>query len=330
MSKQLSGSRMLAEENEILSEKSTESTGQRYPLTQQQKGIWYMEKLFPDTSIGVIAATLRVQGAINIDQIESAMNSFVEKNEAIRFRITEENGKPVQYIAPYEPMRFDRYEFSSNEELYKWDETQSALPFQIIDAPLFSFALIRIGENDGGFYMRFHHLISDAWTMSLLVNQFFEYYATLQAGRSVDPSLLPSYTTYIDSQNKYLASKRFEIDKCYWEEKFKDKQEICTLKNRKKSGISSLARRRTLVLPQKLSTKIHEYCQGKKVSEFSLFIAAVSMYLNRVAGKENVILGTTLLNRTNVAEKNTAGMFASLGVPLCIPIRYDMNFDNLF
>lgn len=303
-------------------------TGQRYPLTHQQKSIWYMEKLYPDTSIGVVAATLRVQGTLNLDLIESAINLFVEKNDAIRFRITEENGEPVQYISPYEPVSFDRYEFSSNEELYRWDEIQSALPFQLTDAPLFYFALIRVGENDGGFYVRFHHLISDAWTMSLLGNQVFEYYAALQEGCPISPTPLPSYTAYIESEEKYLASKRFENDKNYWEEKFENWQEVCTVKNRKKSGISSRAKRRTLVLPQKLSSKIHEYCREKGVSEFSLFIAAVSMYLNRVAGKENVVLGTTLLNRTNAAEKNTAGMFASLAVPLCIPIRYDMNFNS--
>ena len=129
-----------------------------------------MEKLYPDTSIGVVAATLRVQGAVDldIDRLESAINLFIERNDAIRFQMTEENGEPVQYIAPYQPVRFARYEFSSNEELYRWDETQSVLPFQMIDSPLFYFALIRIGENDGGFYVRFHHLISDAWTMSLL------------------------------------------------------------------------------------------------------------------------------------------------------------------
>ena len=330
MSKHLSFSQTETEEKKIeqLSEKSTAFTGQRYPLTHQQKSIWYMEKLYPDTSIGTIAATFRVQGIVDLDLIESALNLFIEKNDALRLRIREENGAPVQYVSPYEPVRLDRYEFSSNEELYRWDEIQSALPFQLTDSPLYYFALIRVGESDGGFYMRLHHLISDAWTMILIVNQVSEYYSALQEGRSVDPSPLPSYTAYIESEKKYLASKRFESDKSYWEEKFDNWQEVSTLKDRKKSGISSRAKRRTLVLPQKLSCKIHEYCLEKGVSEFSLFIAAVSMYLNRVAGKENVVLGTTLLNRSNVAEKNTAGMFASLGVPLCIPIRYDMNFDS--
>ncbi len=330
MSKHLRFSRMETEENMIeqLSEKSTAFTGQRYPLTHQQKSIWFMEKLYPDTSIGVVAATFRIQGEVDLELFESALNLFIEKNDALRLRITEENGEPAQYVSPYEPVRFARYEFSSNEELYRWDETQSVLPFQMIDSPLFYFALIRIGESDGGFYMRLHHLISDAWTMILLVNQVSEYYLALQEGRPVDPSPLPSYTAYIESEKKYLASRRFESDKNYWEEKFDNWQEVCTLKDRKKSGISSRAKRRTLVLPQKLSGKIHEYCRDKGVSEFSLFIAAVSMYLNRVAGKENVVLGTTLLNRSSAAEKNTAGMFASLGVPLCIPIQYDMNFDS--
>ncbi len=313
---------------EELSEKNTMFTGERYPLTHQQKSIWNMEKIYPDTSIAVVAATLRLQGTVDLDRIESAVNLFLQRNDAIRFRITEESGEPIQYIAPYEQLSFERFEFFSNEELYKWDETQSALPFQLTDSPLFYFALIRVGENDCGLYVRFHHLVSDAWTLSLLGNHVIEYYAAMQEGSPVDTSPLPSYISHLDNENKYLASNRFQRDKIYWEEKFENWQEVCTLKDRKKSGISSRAKRRTLVLPQKLSSKIHEYCREKGVSEFSLFIAAVSMYLNRVAGKENLVLGTTLLNRGSAAEKTTAGMYASLGVPLCIPIRYDMNFDS--
>jgi amino acid adenylation domain-containing protein/thioester reductase-like protein len=318
----------LGPEEKVIEQNSNSFIGQRYPLTHQQKSIWYMEKLYPDTSIGVVAATFRIKGTVDLDLIETALNLFIERNDALRLRITEENGEPVQYVSSYEPICFDRYEYTTNEELYRWDEIQSALSFQLTDAPLFYFGLIRVGISDAGFYMRLHHLISDAWTMSMIVNQVAEYYAALQEGRPVTPAALPSYTTYIESETKYLTSKRFENDKEYWEEKFENWQEVCTLKDRKKSGISSRAKRRTLVLPQKLSGKIHDYCQEKGVSEFSLFIAAVSMYLNRVAGKENIVLGTTLLNRTNAAEKNTAGMFASLGVPLCIPIRYDMNFDR--
>jgi len=311
-----------------MSKQLSNSQAERYPLTHQQKGIWYIEKLYPDTTIGIIAGTLRYEGSFDLDKIEAAINLAIEKNDAVRLRMTEEMGTPVQYIAPYEPVHLDRFAFSSNEELYKWDTIQSTLPFQLTDAPLFYFALVSVGDSNGGFYMRMHHMITDGWSMVMIANQVFEYYAALQEGRPIDSAPLPSYTAYIDGEKKYLGSQRFENDKNYWEEKFENWQEVCTLKNRKKSGISSQAKRRTLVLPQKLSIKIHEYCQEKGVSPFSLFIAAVSMYLNRVAGKENVVLGTTLLNRTNAAEKNTAGMFASLGVPLCIPIRYDMNFDS--
>src|SRR5665647_3663463 len=133
MSKQLCFSPKETEKETIeqLSEKGTVFTDQRYSLTHQQKSIWYMEKLYPDTSIGVVAATLRLQGAIDLDQIEAAINLFIERNDAIRFRISEESGEPTQYIEPYELLSFERYEFSYNEELYRWDETQSALPFQL-------------------------------------------------------------------------------------------------------------------------------------------------------------------------------------------------------
>ena len=112
------------------------------------------------------------------------------------------------------------------------------------------------------------------------------------------------------------------------EPKFSDRQTATTLKNKKNKDNSFKARRKTLLVPQKLSAKIHEYCREKKVSEFSLFLAAVSMYINRVTGKEDLVLGTTLLNRTNAREKETTGLFANIAVPLRFNIQDDMNFDT--
>jgi amino acid adenylation domain-containing protein/thioester reductase-like protein len=302
---------------------------QPYPLTNAQKNIWLAEQLFPGTSMNLIAATLRIKGAVDFKILEQALNLFIEKNESVRIRIREINGEPMQYVVPFVYHEFEYIDFMGDlNRLYDWDEKETRKPLPLLDSELFEFILIKPTDFDGGFYLKFHHLISDAWTMALLGNEVMAFYNALKNSEPVDPAAKPSFIDYLATFQEYMGSERFQRDQEYWDLKFTEHHAATTLKSKKNKDHSFKARRKTLLVPQKLSAKIHEYCREKKVSEFSLFLAAVSMYINRVTGKEDLVLGTTLLNRTNAREKETTGLFANIAVPLRFLIKDDMNFDT--
>lgn len=301
-----------------------------YPLTHPQKSIWYTEKLYPGTSIGTISATLRLKDDVDYSILEKAINIFIEKNDGTRLRFNEIDNEPVQYVSDYRYVRFNFYDFSKNglEKLYKWDEEQTRLPFNLIDSDLFYFALIKIDDRDGGFLVKMHHLISDAWTMSIVGNSIVEYYYALKNGIPIDIESKPTYLDYIIKEDEYKKSNRFEADKQYWNEKLDNWSEVTSLKVRKSNELSTKAKRKTFLIPKKLTARIREYCSENSFSEYVLFFAALSMYINRVTAKEDIILGTTLLNRSNMKDKNTTGMFTSAAVPTRISIRDDMNFKT--
>ncbi|NLV35996.1 MAG: amino acid adenylation domain-containing protein [Clostridiaceae bacterium] len=301
-----------------------------YPLTQPQKGIWYTEKLYPGTSIGTIAATLKLQGDIDYLLLEKAVNLLVEKNDAIRLRFTQKDNEPYQYVSNYKYKKLQFFDFSqsSSEELFAWDKARSEEPFDLIDSDLFHFDLIKISDNVGGFFVKMHHLISDAWSMSIVGNNIVEYYSKLKNGELIDPSKKPSYLDFILRENDYFESGRFKSDNDFWTKRLSAFKEVTTLKPRTSLSLDSKARRKTHVLPKKLTDKLRKYCSENKVSEYALFFAALSMYINRVSGKEDLTIGTTLLNRTNAKEKATFGMFVSTAVPVRVDIHDDWNLKT--
>lgn len=300
-----------------------------FPLTPTQKSIWYSEKLYPATGMGNIAATLRIQSAVDYEALELSINLFLQKNDAVRIRIIEKDGEPFQYVTEYRYRTLDRIDFDNNlPELFKWDELQARTPIDVIESDLFQFVLIRINDQDGGFFVKFHHLIADAWTMTLLGNSVMEYYTALIKREPIADGPKPSFIDYVQN-DAYIGSTRFHKDKTYWEQKFADWQEVTALKNRKTGYAGTKARRKTLLIPAKLTAKIHEYCAQNAVSEFSLFLAAISMYINRVTHKEDLVFGTTFLNRSNAREKDTVGMFANVAVPVRFFVHEDLNLHDL-
>ncbi len=137
-----------------------------YPLSHPQRRIWYSEKLHPGTSMWNIAGTLKIKGKLNLEYIEKAVLAFIEKNDTIRLRITEVNGVPFQYIAPFTDQRIDVIDFSSSglRQLFEWDQAQTAAPMTMLDSCLYYFAIIKLPGGKGALYAKVHHIMSDGFS----------------------------------------------------------------------------------------------------------------------------------------------------------------------
>ena len=299
-----------------------------YPLSESQKSIWYLEKAYPGTSVNIVAGTLRITGGVSYSALEKALNIFVRQNDSMRLRIREQDGSAYQYLTEFEAFPVDAVDFTAGgqKDLFAWDEETTRRPFDIVESPLFYCAVFRVSDTEGGFYMKMHHLISDAWTMGLTVRQVMETYASIVSGQPVELEKRPSYLEHLAGERAYEASSRFESDRTYWLRKFETLPDVTLLKSQKTSEDSIRAKRKTLITPLKLSNKIREYCAENKVSVFTLFMSALAIYVSRVTGQDDIVLGTTILNRTTARDKETTGMFVSVAAPVRIAVDNSVDF----
>ncbi|MEA4889062.1 MAG: amino acid adenylation domain-containing protein [Clostridiaceae bacterium] len=298
-----------------------------YPLTYPQMSIWYLEKLNPGTGIGNIAATMKVDEHLDYDLMNQGVNLLLQKNDGFRIRIMEKEGQAQQYLTEYKPYQMDYFDFSQDnrERLYSWDQEQTKVPFDLIDSDLFYFALIKIDEQTSGFFARIHHLISDAWSLTQIASEIMSFYHKLKNGQPIPAENNPSYLDFIKSEQEYLKSPRYEADRAFWLEQYDRPPEVTSLKNKTTSRLGLEANRKTYILPEKLAAKIKQHCQDNRTSVFALFFSALCIYINRVKNSEHIAIGTPVLNRTNVREKKTIGMFIST-VPIQIRINSEWNF----
>ena len=301
---------------------------EKYQLTYSQKNIWYTEKAHPGTSIGNVAGTLRMKTDVDFKILERAINKFVEINDGMRLQIDEKDGEAFQYVKAYSPFKVEYVDFSQKkiEDLYDFEEKQTKEVFSLINSPLFKFTMIKISDNDGGFYIKTHHIISDAWNMTILGSEIAGIYAKLKKGET-EFEKKPSYLQYINKLNTYIDSDKFKKDKEFWMGRYEEAPSVTMLKERTSKEISTQAKRKTYILPKKLTQKIYAYSKEKKVSIFSMYMAALSMYINRVRGKDKINVGTNFLNRSDKDEKNTIGMFVTT-IPVSIDIDNSKNFEE--
>ncbi|MDP4093203.1 MAG: amino acid adenylation domain-containing protein [Bacillota bacterium] len=294
-----------------------------YKLTLPQKAIWLSEKAYPGTSLRNIAGTMKLRGEFDRELIEKSLNIFVENNDALRLRLIEENGEVKQYVKDYSYFKVDFFDFTGSDaesRLYKWDDEQTQIPFNIVDSDLFYFAIVKTAPDRFGAYFKVHHLVSDAWTMSLGCTSVFKYYSLLKKGLPVPKEKKPSYIDFINDEEEYIYSERFLRNREFWAEKLEGFSQYTYIKPQARERHSIKAERATFVINKETTQRIYDYCKNNKISVFSLFMAIFSIFINRKTSQNDLVIGTPILNRSGVREKETAGLFVST-----IPVRLNVD-----
>ena len=237
-----------------------------YNLTTPQKSIYFTEQYYSNTNVNNICGSVIINDTINFDKLCMAINKFVEHNDSFRIRITLENNEAVQYFQRYTPFNIRTVKVNSNLDVYKLEKKLANKIFKLFDSSLFEFVLFKFSDNHGGFVINVHHIISDSWSLGIMVNQIISIYNSLLNNNSID---IPtnSYIDYILSENEYLKSSKCLKDKEYWTSIYSTIPEIASIPGSKKESLKTLsASRIQFSIDHTLLERIQNYCKLHKAS----------------------------------------------------------------
>ena len=282
-----------------------------YDLTNPQKAIWLTEQFSEGTSLNNVSGNIIIKDVVNFPLLEKSLNVYIQKNDALRLQLTMENNTPKQYVTVYEPFSIPKVELKSKEDWDQFNQTVVSIPFTLFDSPLFAFHLFSFPDGTGGLNVTFHHIVSDAWTMSLFIDEVMSIYEKLLKKEEIDTTPNASYLDYIMAEQEYQKSERYQKDANFWKQKFETEPEIAYIAGHKKNTKSTVAKRETFRLPQDTLEKINAICKENKASLYTFFMSIYGMYLSKVNNISHFVIGTPVLNRLNAKDKKTAGMYIS-------------------
>ncbi|MBY0025386.1 amino acid adenylation domain-containing protein/non-ribosomal peptide synthase protein (TIGR01720 family) [Paenibacillus jamilae] len=290
-----------------------------YPLTHAQKRIWYIEKIYQGTAVHNIGGTVRIKGKIDPGILEKAIHCFVQGHEGLRMQVTESDGEVYQRLNGYAGTKIDFFDFSSLDnacdEYDRWLRNKVSQPFVLTNTPLYYFAMLKFSDNEYGYFIMAHHIVSDGWSMGILIEQISDNYAKLSNNESIAINPDFSYLDYIGWEKDYLASKRMEKDKGYWKSKF------ASLPDHLAAASDDLAgARKSFKLSEELTFAVNRFCAENQVSLNSFFSGAYALYMYKLNNQQDIIIGNPVSNRVHRKYKTTFGMFTST-MPLRIGIE---------
>lgn len=293
-----------------------------YKLTYPQRSILLTEQFHQNTCVSNIAGTLSINEKIDVDILEQAINLFIKKNDSLRINLFGSGRAIKQIIKDYSYIRIKKVILSDNYSLNDLENDVISKHFTLLNSDLYQFVIFKNPDGTGGFIANLHHIISDAWTMSILIDQIISFYSSLLKDESIDiEDNQCSYIDFINDEQKYLVSPKCEKSKIFWEEQFKDLK-FSYLSEKSSNSYDAL--RKKVTFSEQVSKKIKSFCDEHKLSLFVLFMSALSIYLAKINNSDFSTVGTPVLNRCNYKEKHTTGMFIST-VPFSLNIDDNMN-----
>ena len=288
-----------------------------YELTNPQKSILLTEQFNENTCISNVCGTLSIHEKIDEEALERAINLFIKNNDSMRIYLIQDGTETKQCIKDYSFIEFEKIDIKNDYPLSELEEDVITKHFTLLNSNLYRFVIFKNDDGTGGFVVNLHHIISDAWTMSLLVDQIMNYYVSIIQNTPIQDIKNNSYLDFIDEEKAFLESSKFESAKKFWEDQF-DNLEFSYLKDFQINSYEAI--RKSVTLSKEETDELLTFCHNHKTSLFSLFMAVLNIYLSKINNTNSSTVGTPILNRCNFKEKTTTGMYIST-----VPFRMEID-----
>jgi amino acid adenylation domain-containing protein/non-ribosomal peptide synthase protein (TIGR01720 family) len=292
------------------------------PLPQSfaQQRLWFLDQLVPGSPAYNMATGVRLKGALDARALGAALAEVVRRHEALRTTFGTHGGLPVQLVQPSLEVGPPTVDLSALPEQEREAESQRLAreeanrPFDLTGGPLLRAALVRLAEQEHILLLTTHHIISDGWSIGILVREIAELYEAFLAGASSPLAELPiQYGDYAAWERKRFQGGALDEQLAYWKRRLEGAPTILDLPTDFPRPPVQTFRgaSHSFFLPRTLYESVQSLCRREGVTPFMALLAAFEVMLYRYSGQRDMLVGTPVANRQHVETEGLVGCFAN-------------------
>ncbi|WP_035373166.1 non-ribosomal peptide synthetase [Pseudoduganella violaceinigra] len=307
------------------------------PLSFAQQRLWFLDQMGSHNALYNVAGAVRMCGTLDHAALLRTLNTVVQRHEALRTTFVMADGKPVQAIAAQLDLSLAVTDLSGlppseREARAKWllqDEAQA--PFDLATGPLIRAGLLRLGAQEHILLVTIHHIVSDGWSMGVLVREVGVLYAAyVQGGSSPLPPLPIQYADFAEWQRHWLSGAVLGRQLDYWRERLAGSVELLNLPTDRPrpAAATHVGASMPFSIPAALTAKLRKLSRGKDASLFMTLCAAFNVLLARYSGQNDVCIGTPIANRNHAGLEGLIGFFVNTLV-LRTQVDLEQSFNAL-
>ncbi|HEX8275245.1 MAG TPA: non-ribosomal peptide synthase/polyketide synthase [Longimicrobiaceae bacterium] len=294
--------------------------GGELPLSFAQQRLWFIDQLQPGSAAYNIPAALRIRGPLDAAALETALAELVRRHEALRTTFAATAGRAVQVVHPAGAFSLprldlaDRPEAEREAELRRLADADEAAPFDLAAGPLLRLLLMRLADDDHALLVNMHHIVSDAWSIDVMVREVAELYGAFREGRpSPLPELPVQYADYAAWQRAWLVGEVLERQLGWWRERLAGAPPVLELPtDRPRPRLAGTSGGRVaLQLPPETADAVRALARREGATPYMTLMAAWQALLGRHAGQSDVVVGMPVAGRSRAETEGLIGFFVN-------------------
>ena len=311
--------------------------GPVHPMSWAQERLWFLDQMEPGSGFYNIPMATLCSARVDVPTLERAFSEIVRRHEALRtvFRLVD--GEPRQIVQPPYDVRIERGDIrgpggepADEETLRETISREGGRPFDLAHGPLVRVHLIRVSEADCALLVNIHHIVTDGWSMPIVMREMDELYEAYARGLPYPLAELPiQYPDYSAWQREYLTGDTLREQVDYWRNHLEGAPTLELPTDRPRPPVltyrGSIYR---FVWPASLTERIRAVAVETGSSMNMVIMAGFYVMLHQYSGQDDVVVGTLLGNRNRAETEPLVGFFVN-SAPIRARLRGDMPFREL-
>jgi amino acid adenylation domain-containing protein len=306
------------------------------PLSFAQQRLWFLDQLEPGSSLYNIPVALRLTGRLLTAELEAALGELARRHETLRTRFVVEGEEPRQQVMPAGPVKMALHDLSElpaperEAAARRVMSEEAGTPFDLTAGRLMRVALIRLAAEEHVIVLTLHHIVSDGWSMGVLVREVTELYRAQVEGRPPALRELPvQYADYAVWQRGWLA-EGMAAEVGYWRERLAGAPPLLELPaSRPRPAVQSFrGGREGFEVSGEVREGLRRLSRREGATLFMVLLAAFKTLLWRYTGQTEVVVGTPVAGRTSAELEGLIGFFVNT-LPLRTSLRAAETFPEL-
>jgi amino acid adenylation domain-containing protein len=303
------------------------------PLSFAQQRLWFIDQLTPGSPLYNVPKAVRLVGPLQVAALAQSFGEITRRHEILRTTFTSEGGQPLQVIGaprPVSPGVIDLSALPADEReahARRLSEEEALRPFDLAAGPLLRATLLRLDAREHWLLLTMHHVISDGWSMGVLIRETAELYRAFSGGLpSPLPELPVQYADVAEWQHEWLRGEVVEGQLAYWKRQLAGASQLQLPTDRPRPAAQSFrGARHRMALPRTLADSLKSLGEREETTLFTALLSCFLLLLQRYSEQDDIIVGSPVANRRQAETQGMIGFFANVMV-----LRADLSGDPTF
>ena len=301
-----------------------------FPLSEGQKSLWFLYQLSPESAAYNLVFSSKLTPLVDIESLETAFRTLFERHPMLSATFHQVNGDPVQRIERGKTIDFREHDASEMTEgqIKKLIEKHAELPFDLENGPVIRLELFKNDQSSHIVLLSMHHIISDAWSVSLLMNDLIESYFSIKSGKvpNHDP-IEYSYQDYVNWQENNLSGSYKIRASEYWLSFLEGAPTYLDLPtDYPRPNVQTFnGGRFSFMLEDDLASRVLDLAQSQNTTLYTTMLAAYNALFHRYCDQDDIVVGSPMAGRNQKELGDMLGYFVNMA-PLWSRAHDDPSF----